>query len=60
MSFGSESQRVVAERGARIVYHVSSGSRDHVTISYTVSANGQMIPPRVVLKVCVAILSYIS
>ena len=29
---------------------MSSGSREHITASYTVAANGDMVPPRCVFK----------
>ena len=40
----------MAERGSKILYNVTSSTRDHITASYTVSASGMMVPPRCVFK----------
>ena len=33
-----------------MIYHVSSGSREHITVSYVCNAAGGMVPPRVIYK----------
>ena len=43
---GVGSQYVLAPRSARQVYNVSSSTREHVTILYTINAAGDMVPPR--------------
>ena len=50
VELGSESQHVLAPVNSKVVYSVSSGSREHITASYTVSASGEMVPPRLVYK----------
>ena len=47
---GSSQQRVLAPKGTNVLYSISSGSRDHITVSFCVSAAGGMVPPRVVLR----------
>ena len=47
---GSESQKVLAEKGSKVLYHVSGGSREHITVSYMCSASGGLIPPRVIYR----------
>ena len=50
VEIGSDSQRVLAEIGTKVLYHVSGGSREHITVSYLCSASGAMVPPRVIYK----------
>ena len=50
IELGSSSRRVLAKRGTRVIYHVSSGSREHITVSYVCNAAGGMVPPRVIYK----------
>ena len=50
VELGSESQHVLAPVNSKVVYSVSSGSREHITASYLVSASGEMVPPRLVYK----------
>lgn len=33
-----------------MLYSISSGSREHITAGYMVSADGSMVPPRLVFK----------
>ena len=44
------SQNVLTERNSKVVYSVSSGSREHITASYLVNAAGAMVPPRLVYR----------
>ena len=50
IEMGSTSQNVLAERNVKVLYSVSSGSREHVTASYMVNAAGDMVPPRLIYK----------
>ena len=50
VKLGTSGKRVLAERNTKVLYSVSSGSREHITASYTVSANGDMVSPRCVFK----------
>ena len=50
LQLGSSGKRILAERNTKVLYSVSSGSREHITASYTVAANGDMVPPRCVFK----------
>ena len=50
IELGSSSRRVLAKRGTKVIYHVSSGSREHITVSYVCNAAGGMVPPRVIYK----------
>ena len=50
VQIGSSGHRVLAEKNTKVLYSISSGSRDHITASYMVSANGAMVPPRLVFK----------
>ena len=50
VQIGSSSQRVLAERGTKILFSISSGSREHITASYVVSAVDGMVPPRCVFR----------
>ena len=43
-------QRVLAARGTKVLYSTSSGSREHITASFCVSASGGIVPPRIVLR----------
>ena len=47
---GSKSQRVYTERGTKVLFSISSGSRDHITACYVVGADGSMAPPRCIFK----------
>ena len=47
---GSSTQKVLAERSTKVLYSVSSGSREHITACYTVSAAGESVPVRCILK----------
>ena len=45
---GVSDQWVLAERGKKQVYQVTgSSTREHTTIFYTISASGNMVPPRI-------------
>ena len=35
-------------RGTEMIYNVEFNSQDHITLAYTVSASGLMVPPRCV------------
>ena len=47
---GTEKRRVVAKFGTRNVKHLNSGSgsRQSVSVAYTVSASGKLVPPRAI------------
>jgi hypothetical protein len=47
---GSSTQKVLAERNTKVLYSVSSSSREHITACYTVSAAGEAVPVRCILK----------
>ena len=48
---GVSDQWVLAERGKKQVYQVAgSSTREHTTISYTISASGKIVPPRKVFS----------
>ena len=48
VELGVGDQWVLAPRNTKQVYSVSSSTREHVTISYTVNAAGGMVSPRIV------------
>ena len=48
VEFGISSQWVLAPHNSKQVYTQSSNYKEHVTVSYTVNAKGEMVPPRVV------------
>ena len=50
VELGSSDRRVLAKKGTKVVFHVSSGSREHITVSYACNAAGGMVPPRVIYK----------
>ena len=50
IELGSSSRRVLAKKGTKVIYHVSSGSREHITVSFACNAAGGMVPPRVIYK----------
>ena len=50
IELGSSSRRVLAKKGSKVIYHVSSGSREHITVSFSCNAAGGMVPPRVIYK----------
>ena len=50
VQLGAGSQRILAPPGSKTLYTVSSGSRDHITASYTASASGALVPPLIVHK----------
>ena len=47
---GSSSQRVLAEVNTKILFSISGGSREHVTASFLASADGSLVPPRLIYK----------
>ena len=47
---GSGSEKVLAVKGTKVLYNFSGSSREHVTASYTVSANGGCVPVRTIFK----------
>ena len=47
---GSSSQRVLAEVNTKILFSISGGSRKHVTASFLASADGSLVPPRLIYK----------
>ena len=47
---GSDSQRVLAEINTKVLYSISGGSKEHITVSYLCSASGSLVPPRVIYK----------
>ena len=47
---GSDNGKVLAEKGTKIIYRVGGSSREHVTASYTVSADGSCVPVRIFYK----------
>ena len=50
VEIGSSSQRVLAEVNTEILYSISGGSREHITASYLTSADGCLVPPRLIYK----------
>ena len=50
VELGSASKQILAERSTKVIYSISSGSREHITASYMVSANGDIVPPRCIFK----------
>ena len=50
VQIGSSGHRVLAEKNKKVLYSTRSGNRDHITASYMVSANGSIVPPRLVFK----------
>ena len=44
------SKRILAEKGVKVLYNVSSSTRDHITLVLTVSSSSLMAPPRVLFK----------
>ena len=50
LQIGSSGQLILAEVGTKVLYSVSSGSRDHITASFVVGADNTMVPPRVIMK----------
>ena len=51
VQIGSSGHRVLAEKNTKVLYSISSGSRDHITASYMVSANGAMVPLGLISRV---------
>ena len=47
---GSSGRQVLAEKNTKVLYSNSSGSREHITAGYMVSADGSIVPPRLVFK----------
>ena len=47
---GISGQKVLAPIGAKIIYTVAGSTREHVTTSFTVSAAGDVVPPRTIHK----------
>ena len=47
---GEDKKRVLAERGTKILYNVTSSTRDHITCVLTVNAAGHMAPPRCLFR----------
>ena len=50
VEIGSSSQRVLAEVNTKILFSISGGSREHVTASYLASADGSLVPTRLIYK----------
>ena len=50
VELGSSTRKVLAEKNTKVIYSISSGSREHITASYTVSANGDVVSPRCISK----------
>ena len=50
IELGVSKKRVLAQRGVKVLYNVSSSTRDHITCVLTVSAAGDMVPPMVVFR----------
>ena len=50
IELGVSKKRVLAQRGVKVLYNVSSSTRDHITCVLTVSAGGDMVPPMVVFR----------
>ena len=50
VEIGSSSQKVLAEVNTKVVYTISGGSREHITASVLTSADGAMVPPRLIYK----------
>ena len=48
VELGVSSRWVLAPRNTKQVYTQSSNFKEHVTVSYTANAKGEMVPPRVV------------
>ena len=45
IELGSSDRRVLAKKGTKVICHVSSGSREHITVSFSCNAAGGMVPP---------------
>ena len=50
VELGVGAQWVLVEKNTKQVYTVSSNTREHITVSYTVNASGGMVPPRAVFS----------
>ena len=50
IQLGIGNQFLLAEKGSKLLYNVTSNTRDHITASFIVSAAGGMVPPRCVFK----------
>ena len=50
VEIGSSQQRVLAEVGSKILYHISGASQEHITMSFTCSADGSLVPPRCIYR----------
>ena len=50
IELGFAKKRVLAQRGIKVLYNVSSSTRDHITCVLTVSAAGEMVPPMAVFR----------
>ena len=46
VELGVSKRRVLTERGTKVLYNVTSSTRDHITAVLTVNAAGEMAPPR--------------
>ena len=45
VELGVSSKKVLAQRGCKVLYNVTSSIRDHITVALTVNAGSQMVPP---------------
>ena len=50
VELGVGAQWVLVEKNTKQVYTVSSNTREHITVSYTVNASGGMLPPHAVFS----------
>ena len=45
IELGVGNQFILAERGSKLLYNVTSSTRDHISVSYTVLSSGVIVPP---------------
>ena len=46
VELGVSKKRVLTQKGTKVLYNVTSSTRDHITAVLTVNAAGEMAPPR--------------
>ena len=50
VELGVSSKKVLAQRGCKVLYNVTSSTRDHITVALTVNAASQMVPPQCIFR----------
>lgn len=50
IDLGMENHRVIAEKGTKVLCTISAGSGEHITAVFTVSASGDCVPVRIIMK----------